>query len=101
MVAAARTWIEQQPDRWFAWVHLYDPHAVYRPPAPFDQQYAASPYHGEVAYTDYALGPLLETASTDGKRPTLVIVTADHGEALGVTGVNHSFHSTTIRIPGN
>ena len=102
VVAAARAWIEQQPDRWFAWVHLYDPHAVYRPPAPFDQRYAANPYHGEVAYTDYALGPLLETAGAGGQRPTLVIVTADHGEALGDHGeLTHGLfaYEATLRVP--
>ena len=102
VVAAARAWIEQQPDRWFAWVHLYDPHAVYEPPAPFDQRYATSPYHGEVAYTDYALGPLLETAGAGGQRPTLVIVTADHGEALGDHGeLTHGLfaYEATLRVP--
>ena len=101
VVAAARAWIEQQSGRWFAWVHLYDPHAVYRPPAPFDQRYASSPYHGEVAYTDYALGPLLETAG-GGQRPTLTIVTADHGEALGDHGeLTHGLfaYEATLRVP--
>ena len=102
VVAAARAWIEQQPGRWFAWVHLYDPHAVYRPPPPFDQRYAASPYHGEVAYTDYALGPLLESAAAGGQRPTLAIVTADHGEALGDHGeLTHGLfaYESTLRVP--
>ena len=101
VVAAARTWIESQRGRWFAWVHLFDPHAVYRPPAPFDARYAASPYHGEVAYTDYALGPLLETAGGGG-RPTLVVVTADHGEALGEHGeLTHGLfaYEATLRVP--
>ncbi len=101
VVAAARTWIESQRGRWFAWVHLFDPHAVYRPPSPFDERYAASPYHGEVAYTDYALGPLLETAGGSGRR-TLVVVTADHGEALGEHGeLTHGLfaYEATLRVP--
>ncbi|MGH9144243.1 MAG: sulfatase-like hydrolase/transferase, partial [Vicinamibacterales bacterium] len=28
---------------WFMWVHLFDPHAPYRPPPPFDAQYAGRP----------------------------------------------------------
>ena len=28
---------------WFAWVHVFDPHAPYRPPPPFDSQYATRP----------------------------------------------------------
>src|SRR5262245_26439292 len=45
---------------WFAWVHVFDPHAPYRPPPPFDSQYAGKPYLGEVAAVDAALAPLLE-----------------------------------------
>ena len=30
--------------RWFVWVHLFDPHAPYRPPPPFDAQYRGRPY---------------------------------------------------------
>ena len=101
VVETARTWIESQAGRWFAWVHLFDPHAVYAPPPPFDTRYAASPYHGEVAYTDHALGPLLDTARGDG-RPTLVVVTADHGEALGEHGERtHGLfaYEATLRVP--
>jgi len=56
---SGREWIQQRDGRWFAWVHVYDPHAPYRPPPPFDREYAAQPYYGEVAATDQALGPLL------------------------------------------
>ena len=102
VVAAASAWIELQSDRWFAWVHLFDPHAPYRPPPPFDARYARSPYHGEVAYTDHALAPLLETARESGGRPTLVVVTADHGEALGEHGERtHGLfaYEATLRVP--
>ena len=101
VVDTARTWIESQAGPWFAWVHLFDPHAAYAPPPPFDARYAASPYHGEVAYTDHALGPLLDTARGDG-RPTLVVVTADHGEALGEHGERtHGLfaYEATLRVP--
>ena len=101
VVAVARDWIEAQAERWFAWVHLFDPHAVYRPPPPFDARYAASPYHGEVAYTDHALGPLLATVG-GGARPTFVVVTSDHGEALGEHGERtHGLfaYEATLRVP--
>src|SRR5438309_591245 len=81
-VDAATGWIQRQGGKWFAWVHVYDPHAPYQPPAPFDRQYADAPYAGEVAYTDHALGPLFDLARS-GARPTFIVVTADHGEALG------------------
>ena len=83
-------------------MHLFDAHAVYRPPAPFDERHAANPYHGEVAYTDHALGPLLDTARAAGDRPTLVVATADHGEALGEHGERtHGLfaYEPTLRVP--
>ena len=30
---AAIAWLNQQSSRFFLWVHLYDPHAPYEPPA--------------------------------------------------------------------
>jgi arylsulfatase A-like enzyme/Flp pilus assembly protein TadD len=86
VVAAARTWIGKQTGKWFAWVHVFDPHAPYRPPSPFAQQYASAPYEGEVAYVDHAVGPLLDDIAGASARPTLVLVTSDHGEALGEHG---------------
>jgi hypothetical protein len=59
VVDRAVQWIRQRNARWFAWVHLYDPHAPYRPPPPFDREYADRPYYGEVAAADQALAPLL------------------------------------------
>ena len=38
--------------RFFAWVHLYDPHTPYEPPEPFASRYPGQPYLGEIAYTD-------------------------------------------------
>jgi arylsulfatase A-like enzyme/Tfp pilus assembly protein PilF len=103
VVAPAREWIARQHGRWFAWVHVYDPHAPYRPPAPFDREYATDPYAGEVAYTDSALGPLFDDARRSSPaRPTLVVVTADHGEALGDHGeATHGVfaYESTLRVP--
>ncbi|HEX2445202.1 MAG TPA: sulfatase-like hydrolase/transferase, partial [Vicinamibacterales bacterium] len=58
VVALARRWIATQQGKWFVWIHVYDPHATYLPPPPFDAQYGSNPYLGEVAYTDHALAPL-------------------------------------------
>jgi arylsulfatase A-like enzyme/Tfp pilus assembly protein PilF len=105
VVKPALAWINQQSainnQRWFAWVHVYDPHAPYQPPAPFDQQYAGNPYAGEVAYTDRALGPLFDLARSQ-PRGTIVIVTADHGEALGDHGEQtHGLfaYEPTLHVP--
>lgn len=101
VVSAARGWIGEQAKPWLAWVHVFDPHAPYAPPAPFNQQYADQPYAGEVAYVDQALGPLLEQARASA-RPTLVIVTSDHGEGLGEHGeITHGTfaYESTLRVP--
>jgi arylsulfatase A-like enzyme/Flp pilus assembly protein TadD len=101
VVGVAHKWIEAQPKAWFAWVHVFDPHAPYTPPAPFDKEYADNPYAGEVAYVDAALGPLLDLARRQ-TRPTTIIVTADHGEALGDHGERtHGIfaYESTLHVP--
>ena len=101
VVAAARAWIGAQTTPWLSWVHVFDPHAPYRAPAPFDADYADNPYAGEVAWTDAALAPLIEQLRTLS-RPTLVIVTSDHGESLGEHGeLTHGIfaYDATLRVP--
>ena len=101
VVAAARAWIEKQNGPWFAWVHVFDPHSPYAPPAPYNAEYRQTPYTGEVAYVDSALGPLLALAGS-GPRPTAVIVTADHGEGLGDHGEStHGLfaYEPTLKVP--
>ncbi len=86
----------------FAWVHLYEPHAPYSPPSPFDERFAEAPYLGDVRAADAALAPLLEPLLTDSSRDTLVIVTSDHGEALGEHGeATHGIfaYESTLRVP--
>ena len=101
VVRPALAWIHQQTGKWFAFVHCYDPHAPYRPPAEWQARFPADPYLGEVSWTDAALGPLLEALGAQ-PRPTLVIVTADHGESLGEHGeLTHSLfaYESTLRVP--
>lgn len=102
VVAAALPWIERQRGRWFAWVHLFDPHAPYDPPSPFREQYAGHLYYGEAAFTDSTLGRLFDAARDPTGRPTLVVVTGDHGEGLGDHGeMTHGLfaYEATLRIP--
>jgi arylsulfatase A-like enzyme/Flp pilus assembly protein TadD len=101
VVAEARTWIEKQGGKWFAWVHVFDPHASYTSPPPFDERYRGDPYAGEVAYVDHALGPLLDAVRRSA-RPTIVVVTADHGEGLGDHGeaTHGTFaYESTLKVP--
>ena len=105
VVALARQWIAGRGSTlvsrpWFVWVHVFDPHAPYKPPPPFDTQYAR-PYDGEVAATDAALAPLLQDVRS-ASTPTLVIVTGDHGESLGEHGEQtHGVfaYEATLRVP--
>jgi arylsulfatase A-like enzyme/Flp pilus assembly protein TadD len=101
VVGRAADWIGAQQARFFAWVHVFDPHSPYRPPQEFASQYASQSYHGEVAAVDRALGSLFDRL-TAGSRPTLVIVTADHGESLGEHGeLTHGMfaYEATLRVP--
>jgi len=98
---AAAWWQASAGRKRFLFVHLYDPHAPYLPPPPFRDEYRDNPYLGEVAATDAmlarTLGPLL-----DASPGALVIVTADHGEALGDHGEKtHGLfaYESTLAVP--
>ncbi|HEX9944328.1 MAG TPA: sulfatase-like hydrolase/transferase [Thermoanaerobaculia bacterium] len=103
VVAAARAWWDaRRGQRRFLWVHLYDPHAGYEPPEPFASRYRDNPYLGEVSATDSFLAPLLGPFLDGREPPALVIVTADHGEALGDHGeLTHGLfaYESTLKVP--
>ncbi|OGD21000.1 MAG: hypothetical protein A2W03_16640, partial [Candidatus Aminicenantes bacterium RBG_16_63_16] len=70
--------------KFFAWIHLYDPHTPYAPPEPFKSEYLHNPYLGEIAYTDSQLARLWDFLDRNGLRDNLFLVfAADHGESLG------------------
>ena len=50
----------------FLWVHLYDAHAPYAPPAPFRERHAGRPYDGEIAFADAQVGRLLAALDRRG-----------------------------------
>lgn len=106
VVADALAWLREREgdDRpWFAWVHLFDPHAPYRPPAPFDERFSGRPYAGEVAYTDQQVGAVLhELRQLGALEDCWVFVMADHGEGLGDHGESmHGvlLYDATTRVP--
>jgi choline-sulfatase len=88
--------------RFFAWIHLYDPHKPYDSPAPLSTRLVDS-YIGEIAFADAQISRLLE--ALDARREldrALVIVTADHGESLGEHGeADHglSVYESVLRVP--
>ncbi|MEX2271136.1 MAG: sulfatase-like hydrolase/transferase [Vicinamibacterales bacterium] len=101
VIAPAREWIGEQPGKWLSWVHLYDPHATYEAPEEWNARFPNDPYLAEVSWTDFALGALLKQLE-QGSRPTLVIVTADHGESLGDHGeITHGLfaYEPVLRVP--
>ncbi len=54
VVSHALAWLSQLPNGpFFLWVHLYDAHDPYDPPAPFKERFTTQPYDGEIAYADY------------------------------------------------
>jgi arylsulfatase A-like enzyme/Tfp pilus assembly protein PilF len=103
VVALARQWYEKTAGRRrFLWVHLFEPHAPYRPPPALAARYATDLYLGEVAAADAALEPLLRLVREQGPGRTLVIMTGDHGEARGDHGeLTHGLfaYEATLRIP--
>ena len=100
----ALAWLEKVGSRkFFAWVHLYDPHSPYDPPEPFASRYRNQPYLGEIAYTDKVVGRLV-TWLRDRRllERTLVVLTGDHGESLGDHGEStHAYfiYDATTHVP--
>ena len=93
--------IRNPQSKWFAWIHLYDPHEPYRAPEPYASRFA--PYDAEVAYTDAAIAKLLSALDAAHQLDrTLVIAAADHGESLGEHGErSHGVfaYEATLHVP--
>ena len=58
VVIAAQGWMNANAGSVFVWVHLFDPHAPYDPPAEFRTD---DLYRDEITAVDAALGALLST----------------------------------------
>jgi choline-sulfatase len=96
---------ENTGKQFFAWAHYMDPHDQYN-------KHAESPdfgnknrdrYDSEVFYTDLWLGKLLDFARAQPWwKDTVLIVSADHGEAFGEHGFyKHAFEIWDVltRVP--
>jgi arylsulfatase A-like enzyme/Flp pilus assembly protein TadD len=80
-------WIsDHRGQPFFAFLHLYEPHAPYAPPDPYRTRYANA-YDGEIARADEIVGSFLtklkEWGLYDG---ALIVFLSDHGEGLGDHG---------------
>jgi len=102
VVDGAVAWLKEAPDQFFLWVHLYDPHAKYRPPTRYRTKFDTR-YDGEIAFADAEVARLrarIDARWPDGK--TLWAVTSDHGESLGEHGeATHAYglYDATQRVP--
>ena len=116
---AALAWVrsvgERRDDPVFVWVHYFDPHEPFVPPAstgdPFDARHlparsleqAIALYDAEIFYADRELARLVR-GMEKASRPEglLVIVTADHGEEFMEHGWrSHGVHlyEELLRVP--
>lgn len=99
-------------DRWFLWVHFYDPHYAYEA-HPGQRSFGTDNmalYDGEILFTDTHIGRVIDELKAKGLYDkTVIVVTGDHGEGFGEHGVNfHGYHLYSaqtkvpliIRVPG-
>jgi arylsulfatase A-like enzyme len=99
----AQKWLEERTSSpFFLWLHFFDPHAPYNPPAPFNQ-HPPHPYDGELAYLDQQLGLFFQFLQ-DKKLydSSLLFIVGDHGESLGEHGEEtHSYfaYDSVLKVP--
>ena len=112
VVGEALRWLDRHPPQpLFLWVHLYDAHSPYRPPALYAERYRGRPYDGEIAFADVQIGRLMTALTPAGLlEKSVVVVVSDHGESLGEHGekthgffvYNSTLHvACIIKVPGN
>jgi arylsulfatase A-like enzyme/Flp pilus assembly protein TadD len=100
----ALDWLSKNSSKkFFLWMHLYDPHYPYRPPAPYSQEYKDHPYDGEIAFADEQAGRVIRYLKEKGLyKNTIIVLSGDHGESLGEHGEKtHGFfiYDATLHIP--
>lgn len=135
-------WIDEHKHRpFFLFVHYFDPHVPYEPPAPYsemfdpgysgrigsgfdretyaqacrylsrsgdagaeaDWDHLRALYDGEIAFTDQAVGMLLQGLRARGLREnTLVVFLSDHGEEFfdhGGFEHGHTLYDELLKVP--
>jgi arylsulfatase A-like enzyme/Tfp pilus assembly protein PilF len=104
VVDRALGWLNGERQKPFLlWVHLYDAHHPYNPPAPYLQKYRSHPYDGGIAFVDAQVGRVVAYLKAKGIYDrTLIVVAGDHGEGLGEHGEKtHGFfiYDSTLHVP--
>ena len=99
-------WLQEERPKdqpFFLWVHFFDPHADYEPPADVAAAFPGDPYGGEIHYADRELGRVVGALRDSGQLDgTVVAFTSDHGDGLGEHGENtHGIfiYESTTRVP--
>jgi arylsulfatase A-like enzyme len=100
----ARRWLDEHAnEKFFAWVHLFEPHSPYTPPEPYRSEYADRPYDGEIAYSDAMVAQMVDYLERiHALEDTLIVLLSDHGEGLGDHGEDeHGLlaYDSTLHVP--
>jgi len=121
----ALAWIEsRRRERFFVYVHLFDPHEPYDPPGSYrerftkevvpgglpevispelDRELRMALYDGEIASLDAAVGAFLGRLGRLGlAERTTIVFTSDHGEEFREHGGErhgHSVYEELVRVP--
>lgn len=98
----AEEWIASLgSDRFFCYIHLFDPHAPYIKREGLGDE--LSNYESEIAYTDRQIGKfVLKLQELNLYDDTLIVITSDHGEGLGDHNeLTHGYfcYDTTTHVP--
>jgi len=96
-------WLKKNGNnKFFLWVHYYDPHSPYSPPKQYRDKYEEA-YDGEIAYVDDQIGLLFNSLKEiNVYSDTLIIIMGDHGESFGEhKEFTHGMflYDSTIHIP--
>lgn len=97
-------WLDKHKnEKFFFFLHYFDPHDTYEPPEPFASKFHDNLYAGEIAYVDHCIGEVIEKLREWGLYDSaLIIITGDHGEMLGERGEKtHGFfvYDSAIKVP--
>lgn len=96
-------WLKTQHGApFFLWLHLYDAHQPYDPPAQFRAQYPGDPYDAAIAFEDHELGRFFDEVHKQAPAGnTIFVLISDHGEGFGEHGEQgHGIflYDSTLRI---
>ncbi len=100
---AIRPWLGSVADRpFFLFLHIFEPHTPYEPPAEYAARYPSA-YDGEVAAADDVVGDLLDELRSLGVyENALIVFLSDHGEGLGDHGEDEHglfLYRSTLQVP--